>query len=375
MPVAMKTHALLRALFALCLCLASWAQAQPQLELLLPYDGTSRNFLIGRSLGYRAYITSFQRTANGLEFALQYDSSPNVPTVPELADLYIPLARFVPADEPLGDRLSVTIRYPSSSCVACLEARAEFLRHPSPARPLPPAESGWWVDFLRNQRRIGRGISIARAGRDVSAQLLTYPQEHLDPSLPQPSHPGIWLVGATRADGPYVAVPMRHYRGSVCLSCAFFSEGEDASPAGELILAFLSPTTAVLAPPNERARLIELAALPPDERPLLTFSLLTGRWSLLPAEDAAFGGIVVEFAPPVLHEQPRPSRFEHALSFAFGSGRAVCSSVGSCQIFLRFDGFDREFLYAEIPREGLGNRHLYVPRADGSWRVLATRID
>lgn len=348
------------------------------IRLVLPYDGTAKNFL-AVELGYSTSVVDFTRDGDDLRFTVAFSgrSHPSAGSFPELRELFIPLARYVSPTELLGDRLKIIVTYPVFH--ERYHVIGEFDRVTNPEVRPQPAESGWWVDIVRNQRTIGRGLAIDRVGTNIGLRLLTYPFEQLDASvLQQHIDPGIWLAGTAVTSSNYVVIPMQRYIGAINLYAALFSEGELAEPAGDLILAFMSPTTAVLSAPGERARAIELAGFPrPTSR--APQSLITGKWSVLSAEDAAFGGFALTFAEPVFDPVPPsgprpPSRWVHALSFAFGGGHAECF-VGLCRIYLRFDGLDHDFLFAEIPKDGIGNRYLYRQLSNGEWQPLMVRVD
>jgi len=166
---------------------------------------------------------------------------------------------------------------------------------------------------------------------------------------------------------------MSSYRGLVCITC-IDNQRETPTPAGQLVLMALNPTTAILAPPNEPARVVELAAFGSEQFLGRQQSSLSGRWSLLGADDAAFGGFGLQIGPeqfdPVLRV------LSYAISFSFGSGRAECSGeILGCRIYLRFSGLDHEFLLFEIPYEGVGNQRLYTRDGSGRWRSVMVRMD
>lgn len=346
------------------------AQAQ-SVDLALPFDGTSRNFVVVQGLSNQSEIVGWERINGGISFTRTYNATAPNHNVSEVNILYIPLERYIPSDENLGDFLVVEVRGDELSGAL----RGIFVRIPLQQSSTIPAETGWWVDFRRHQHNIGRGVAIDRAGADIGVRVLTYPTEEIVPGF-FTNDPGVWLTGTGRMARPnYYSLSMRRYQGRVCLACAFHFEGEESSAAGQLYLAFLSPTRGVIAVPGERPRLIELAGF---SRPMsaLPLSLLSGRWSVLASEEAAFGGFTLDFGPAVFDPpmRPRPARWEHAISFPFGTGRAECFP-DRCTIFLSLAGFGQEFVYAEIPSEGLGNRHLYQQGPDGRWRVFATRVD
>jgi hypothetical protein len=353
------------------LCFACGVTNAQSLDLVFPYDGTSENFVIGRLLDSKAEVLRSERFPGGIAFYIGYQEFDPINVIAELNDLFIPLERYIARDEDLGDSFTVEIRSPSGSIVS----RKTFVRDPAIISYVLPAETGWWVDFGRHQHNIGRGVAIDRVGADIGVRVLTYPTEEIVPGF-FTNDPGVWLTGTGRMTRPnYYSLSMRRYQGRVCLACAFRFEGEESSAAGQLYLAFLSPTRGVIAVPGERPRLIELAGF---SRPMsrLPLSLLTGRWSVLASEEAAFGGFTLDFGPAVFDPpmRPRPARWEHAIRFPFGTGRAECFP-DRCTIFLSLAGFGQEFVYAEIPSEGMGNRHLYQQGPDGRWRVFATRVD
>lgn len=362
-----------KSLGGLLLLIASFcADAQNwRIETIYPFDGTSMNFLVVRNLRFDARPVDFRRNGEELDFTIGRAEFNFFGYLPEYSDAYIALERYIPRDEDLGSRVVIVLR--SSNGVEFY--RQEIVRDAQAERADIPSESGWWVDFGRHQHNMGRGISIDRVGAQVGVRLLTYPTEYLGGMQTQRFDPGIWLSGTGLSFGPYAAVAMRSYEGALCPECTGHFWGERSVPAGDLFLGFVSPTTAVISAPNEPAKLIELAGF---SRPMsgLPLSLLTGRWSVLASEEAAFGGFTLDFGPAVFDPpmRPRPARWEHAISFPFGTGRAECFP-DRCTIFLSLAGFGQEFVYAEIRREGLGNRHLYQQGPDGRWRVFAARVD
>lgn len=365
----------LRFLICLIVCLAARpAMAQNLgIRLLRPYDGTSANVVAARciALNYSADVAGFTRIGSHLHFELRL---PNAAVLgnDEFHDVFLALEHYVEASEEIGDSVTVTLTYrpavsfPHDPPLSCTQT---FHRQPQAAETPIPIESGWWVDFLKSHGVLGRGLMLDRGSGRIELRYLSF----AGPSpvgAPYTQHPDMWTSGATRHLSSYLSIPMTHYSGGFCIPC-FGDQRELGTPVGRMIFHALTPTTAILAPPNEPARLIEQAAFPSDRFPNRRQSSLTGRWAILGSEDALFGGFPIELGA----EEEGQYFLSYPITFRFGSGRMHCDNTPVCKLHLRFTGLDREFLLFEIPEHGVGNQKLYVQSSQGTWRPVMVRID
>jgi hypothetical protein len=344
------------------------------IRLLRPYDGSSANIVSARcfDLLYDAEVTAFERVGNELRFNLQMPrNSPSV-SFPEQANFLLALEHYVSPDEYLGERLSIRLTYRSLRWFSYEPPRScteTFVRGAAVETTIP-IESGWWVDFLEAHGTVGRGLMLDRASGRLAIRYVTYsgPASIDNPLIPP--NPGIWISGAAREAGRYYSIEMTSYQGGVCIPCVRYQR-EVQLAVGPLILYVLTPTSAILAPPNEPTRLIEQAAFPSDRYPHRYQSSLTGRWAILGSEDALFGGFPIELGP----EEEGQYFLSYPITFRFGSGRMHCDDTLVCKLYLRFTGLDHEFLLFEIPERGVGNQKLYVQNSQGTWRPVMVRID
>ncbi len=362
-------------LFVCAIAFASTVAAQfPDIRLLRPFDGTSANIVAARcpSLNYSAELVSFERVGNELRFVLRM---PRISILgnPEFLDYYLALEHFVDASEAIGDELRITLRYrpayslPHDPDLTCSQL---FRREASTTIDRSvPAESGWWVDYRKGHERLGRGLMLDRGVDRIELRYLTFTgSAPADASFVE--YPQSWLNGVAQGAGPYFSLPMTTFLGGYCLPCAG-SHTERTIPAGRLILFLLSPTTAILAPPNEPARLIEQAAFPSDRFPQRTQSTLTGRWAIVGNDDSILGGFPIELGA----EESGDHFISYPIIFRFGTGRFRCDYPQVCKLYLRFTGLDHEFELFDIPADGIGNQKLYVQDSQGNWRPVMVRID
>jgi len=348
--------------------------AGQNIRLLRDFDGTSANIIevSGFGINFSAEVASFERVGSELRFTLRYPQSTNPLTGVEHEKLFIALEHYVAGTENLGGTLTITIIYRPNALSPFRDVSVTFATQTA-SGVFVPLESGWWSDYFLNQGNVGRGVSIDRVGDRVFVRALTY---HAlasidDPSIPRA--PGVWVNGSGLIRNNYLSVVVDSFHGGVCISCVR-NQREARTPAGRLILASISPTTAVLAPPGERARMIELAAVPSDLDLDRLETSLTGRWLISGGDNAVFGGFPVTIGAE--QHDPGARLYRYSLSFQFGTGRAECGpTINGCRIYVSFSGLDREFSLFEIPSAGVGNRALYVQDTRRVWAPVMLRID
>lgn len=340
------------------------------IRLLRPYDGTSANIVRteSASFDYRSQVVQFTRSGSELRFVLQRPRS--MSNIFPTGFFHLALEQYVPADEPIGPELRIRLTSLSPSGQPQSTIIATFTRGSGTEIPID-LEAGWWSDLSENQGEIARGMNLERVAGRIHLRYLTFPGLASIDDRVNPRLPGTWIAGSGDARTPYVSIPVYRYEGGVCLACTG-SPIELAVPAGRVILYALTPTTAVMAPPNEEARLINLSAIPTEGDPRRNETRLTGRWALLNPEDSAFGGLPIDIGPERLDAPAFTYRYD--IQHAFGGGRAEFDRFG-VRIFLRFTGFDAEFQFLSVPYDGVGNQKLYRQRADGHWRPAMVRLD
>jgi hypothetical protein len=364
----MKT--ILRVCVILVACLHGANASAQFLRLLRPYDGTSANIVRteSASFDYRSRVVRFTRSGSELTFEIQRPQRSSFLFVS--GNFHIALEQFVPADEPIGPELRLRLTNLSPSGRPMGTVNATFTIESGTEVPIH-LESGWWSDFAENQANLARGMDLERVAGRIHLRYLTFPglgsiDDQINPRLP-----GTWISGSAGERTPYVSIPVYSYEGGVCLACTG-GPLEQPVPAGRVILYALTPTTAIMAPPNEEARLIELGGVSAELERYRRRTPLSGRWTLLNPEDAAFGGLQIDIGPETIDAAAFTYRYE--IQHAFGGGRAEFDSSG-VRIFLRFAGFNAEFPFLNVPFDGVGNQRLYRMLGDGRWRPAMVRVD
>lgn len=357
--------------FLLILC-GLWSEGVSAqfMRLLRPYDGTSANIVRteSASFDYRSQVVQFTRSGSELHFLLRRPQ--RMSGIFPSGNFHLALEQYVPADEPIGPELRIRLTSLSPSGQPQSTISATFTRESDAEIPID-LEAGWWSDLANNQGTLARGMHLERVAGRIHLRYLTFPGLASIDDRVNPRLPGTWIAGSGEQRTPYVSIPVYRYEGGVCLACTL-GPIEEAVPAGRVILYALTPTTAIMAPPNEEARMIELGAIPTDGDSRRLGTPLTGRWALLNPEDSAFGGLPIDIGPERLDAPAFTYRYD--IQHAFGGGRAEFDRFG-VRIFLQFTGFDAEFQFLSVPYDGVGNQKLYRQRADGHWRPAMVRLD
>lgn len=356
--------------FALLLAKDVSAQvAQFGIRLVRPFDGTSTNFISFEcaNASIRARVDSFERRGDELRFRMVYPQSQIESGIPA----YISMEQYVDPSIDLGESINIVIDYRPNSLRPPESCSQRFNRMPRQPDRIIQIETGWWVDFGLSHRRTVRGLRIDRAIGRAEFLYATFESVVLLGEIPR-DVPGIWWAGGIDEQGSYYSLPVSRFLGDVCIACTTVGR-ERPVTSGKLIFMALSPTTGILAPPNEPARLLEVA---PHSRTQFgggAVTPLTGRWAVLARDDSMFGGFNIVVGPGDITFE----RSVYPLTFAFGTGRVLCPQDAQgtrCDIFLKFSSSEREFLLFSIPQDGLGNQRLYVQDSSG-WRPVMVRID
>lgn len=351
----------------------TWGLAQARIELVVPYDGTSNNFV--RIGGYLACAPSIYKIRDARISGAQIDLlldvvRPAGGCPPNFSGTPTEKASFVSLGEALGD--NVTLPSPIEIRVRDSAGQVFGTGIFQSAQPMAtiPLENGCYAP-------LSYGVCIERHLNDLHLGIDYYPySDATSSSIARTS--AISVHGDARLRNNYALFELRRPKATRMPSG---DELPEYDRLGAARFAVISPTEFVLQYVGEPSFVGRIApwVFTSDWARVGNGS----RWLLSLGSSGLFGGFKIRFGNAVFPGSsnlttPDFSRegaaWEFPAEWDFGVGRLSCTPA-SCQLFLTFSASGPEFSVFRLPKGGLGVIGAYTERGPGVWERVLIRAE
>lgn len=349
------------------LLFASATMAQVRLELAVPYDGTTNNFV--RLVGLRVCDPTVYRidsaTLTGRVIDLQVRTLQQGNGCPfTFAGRPTETESFLSLADALGDHVilppAIEIRVFTAGELVALGTFARALTSANNV----PLENGCYSPRFR-------AVCIERHLERLHLNLEFYPFV-VNAPVGQPNVHGVPLIAETTLRNNYARLELFRSKGLRTIPSRVLPEGE---MFGTARVALLSPNRFVFQFDGEPSFVAVQAPwlAETDWKNLGNGS----RWLLsLNENNGIFGGFKIAFGasnsvPDFVTEG---STWQFPATWDFGNGRLACTPAG-CHLYLGFSSSGPEFLFAHFPSGGLGVGGMYAQFSTGGWKRLLIRSE